>query len=315
MMKKQLLLAAFAALSLAACGKKEPTPSPKSAVAATQGEVFNKWFNSLPPKAQVAWREGGRLVPLREAQSAKDRKELVRPAPPGFKPENLARKIKLTLVPQKTMLRVGDHFWYRLELQNVAKEPISWRESRSFFKSGAMYANFQFDFHVTPPGGNETQMLGPHPLPHRMTDIKFPAGWTDQQKTEAIRGLNDRQRIEDDIGLTLAPGEILVTRPWRNVDINHNLLRDMWIRGEPDPHSVPGPFRELPSRYWFSKPGTYRIKVIFDDESVPAPKEQEIQELMKEGVSRESQLKYYKGVAQDSFGRVESNTVKIEVVP
>ena len=63
----------------------------------------------------------GKRRPYEEAQRAKDRAELVRPTPPGFKPR--LASVKITMIARDSKVKVGGSFWYRIELQNVGRNP------------------------------------------------------------------------------------------------------------------------------------------------------------------------------------------------
>ncbi|MDE2143027.1 MAG: hypothetical protein KGJ84_11520, partial [Elusimicrobia bacterium] len=65
----------------------------------------------------------------------------------------------------------------------------------------------------------------------------------------------------------------------------------------------------------FEKPGIYRIKAAYDDRPLDQPTEAHIQMMIREGYSREHQMKRAAERAKNSLGFSESNEVILEVVP
>ena len=103
--------------------------------------ILPSWAASSP-EAKVPSLDKRDLDLLREEFAieaqvrAEERKELVRPAPKDFKPAPAARKLKMTLVARDKRIRVGQTFWYRLEIQNVGRRELTIHEFLSFLKSG-----------------------------------------------------------------------------------------------------------------------------------------------------------------------------------
>ncbi|MDE2290833.1 MAG: hypothetical protein KGL53_02015, partial [Elusimicrobia bacterium] len=88
-----------------------------------------------------------------------DRKSLVRPAPPGFKPSTRGKGIELRLIPARARMRVGQRFWYGLELQNVGSDTVTVTDP--LFKDASNPPASDIAFEITPPGGK----------PERATDF------------------------------------------------------------------------------------------------------------------------------------------------
>jgi hypothetical protein len=97
------------------------------------------------------------------AQEARDRQELVTPAPEGWQPKSTGAQLKLNLFAEKTALRIGDTFRYRLEIQNIGSDDIPFYENPSFIKTGADMWTIFFKAYITFPDGKES--LLPPPLP------------------------------------------------------------------------------------------------------------------------------------------------------
>ncbi|MBI2387141.1 MAG: hypothetical protein HYV14_14210 [Elusimicrobia bacterium] len=86
----------------------------------------------------------------------KDRRELLRQPGPDWKPGEARRALTMLLLIDKTQIRKGDGFAYRLEMQNTGLEPLAIEEDApSFTKDGSLCAGGGFKFLVTPPGGRE----------------------------------------------------------------------------------------------------------------------------------------------------------------
>lgn len=117
----------------------------------------------------------------------KDRRELLRSPAPDWKPGGSKRKLDILLLIDKTKIRKGESFAYRLEMQNAGREPLLIKEEPpSFTKDGSLCGHNDFKFYVTPPGGRE------HLVPCAPKDAAAAP--------------------ESGLALTLAPGEYLLTR-------------------------------------------------------------------------------------------------------
>jgi len=98
------------------------------------------------------------------AQADQDRKTLVRPAPNGFKPDPADKKIRLNLIPQKTLIRKADFLWFILELQNIGSKPI--RITDPIFRGQGIDSQ-HIKFHIRFPDGTEGQPTRPLVLDDR----------------------------------------------------------------------------------------------------------------------------------------------------
>lgn len=306
------------AAALAGCKEHEPPKAPPPAPPASQ----EKASVPLSPEKQARYRkmkaefdaEMAKIPPDQRAREeafaarvkAADEAELVRPAPPGFKPEPFRRKVRLKLIPKKTVLKPGEVLWYRVELQNLGREAISFNPSgRSFWKAG----NAEFDkwrFLITPPGGKEVDAL----IQYYLQDGVGPGARgrmnAAQREDHAFRML----RLNS-LNVAVMPGETLVTKAWRLLsytELNDQSYRDI------TPAPVEGDFRELAlEEFRFKAPGVYRVKVVFLDP--PLYTERHFKEAAKSGSEGEATIRYYNRSNSRRLGTVESNTVRIEVKP
>lgn len=311
------LLGTLLIAMIPACEKKDAT-APVTQVEKGEAQskpVIPKGFERMSPAGQAAWLADEELRPAREKKAAEDKSELVRPAPINYKPEDADRRIRLRLVPQKEMMRNGESFWYRLELQNVGRKPIHWHENSSFFKHGRLSNSpLGFKFIVRQPDGKVWVLTPPIDLPllgEYRKGFSFPSGTTEDEKARLFKRMAGMANINE-LSITLQPGETLISRPWAARDPKQ--ADAMFARGEDPDSAIPGLYRELPSFFKFDQKGTYRIKVAFDDR-LSSKSEDSIKSAENNGISREQQLKTRKLIDADRLGPVESNEVRIEVTP
>lgn len=201
---------------------------------------------------------------LERARDAATRRELVTAAPPGFRPKAQGRALELALIPQKAMLRKGVSFWYRAEIKNVGSEPIVITDP--FLDSGSggdSWSKFRLEISPSTPGlsiggdGGEPCMFDHPPVPgwERMTE--------DQRKSAAKRWALEETVGMHRINVTLAPGETIRTRDGRLLSSEEMCAG--WKAGNPAPDRPGGLFREHDSPRDFKRPGSYRVKLVFED--------------------------------------------------
>lgn len=271
-----------------------------------------------PPLPFSSWSEEEGIV--RQEVRKAERAEMVRPAPKGFKPDPAARKLKLTLVARDLTIRAEESFWYRLELQNVGREPVKFREEPSFLKDGRIMSGGQWRFYVLRPNGKKEKIL-PGRLADQFTnrerpnppiDVPGSETMTEAQIQDWVQRDGLRRSAERDLVVILAPGETLVSRPWRWVEPKEQ--RERHAKGEKDLWPKPaGKFRELRTSAFWEPLGKFKIWVTYDDPLRPPPSEDELQRLEKKGVPREWQMTFHREVNAAALGHVESNAVVLEV--
>jgi hypothetical protein len=293
-----LTAAAFAADS--GEGKRPPTP-----------------VKELPPIFEPTEEDR-----IEAAVRAAERRELVRPAPAGFKPGRERRKFRLILVARDKTIRAGEPFWYRLELQNLGRETVHYWETPSFLKDGGNYDLGRWDFYaIDPKGQRETMVIGSlfggHDIRETHTDaIPIPGSerMSEVEIEQYMRRDSAKRRADRDLIVDLAPGETIISRPWRWVDAEERVERRQ--RGEANLAPRPtGNFRELWTNFRFDFPGRYAVRAVYDDTMSPMPSEDFIKGMEKDGYSRASTIADYKKQALKRLGRIESLPVAIEVLP
>jgi hypothetical protein len=325
--------AAAIAISLVSCGKKEQAPSSGSNTGLTPAKESSarqpdfhpdvdlslpKAYSKWSPKAQDFWNhkisreqkgywlEQESLDSLRKKQKDWVRHNYVRAAPEGFLPGKIKHRLKLTLVPAKVMIRKGEPFRYRLEFQNVGYASVSITELHSDFLLGNHVLGQRYRMEFISPGGKSWEKMmaaiigkvmgAQHPASDAH-DMKMPGAerMTQAQRSEWLRRRAAEDNIRNDLYVTLQPGEILVSKEWGG---------------------AAGSFNTLHSEDDWDKPGTYRIRAIFDDSPSGPPSQEEIQQISRKyGYSSDEQIKDYQRRAGEVLGLIESNVVSVEVTP
>lgn len=257
-------------------------------------------------------------ISAREEARAADRR-LVTGAPKGFKPQGHGRILSLRLIARDAKIRVGETFWFRLELQNVGTSVVSISESDSFLKSGTGSSGMLWRFSVVTPKGDRWPMIigreevsSTHPS-RRVVEIPGSAAMSEKEVRDFIRRNDAWRRADSELDVILGPGQTLSTRPWK-WDSKAEFGRLFINRAKREDPRQYGGFRELWTEFRFDEPGIYEISVVRDDPPPPPPTEEYLREMERRGVSRESSLEMHRKRALDVLGRVTSNSVSIEVV-
>ncbi len=285
-----------------ACKKTPPTAAPVPAAARAEDNRavpppwIEKRYSSDPKKLELA-RQLYAEADVEDKQAVIDQKTMVAPAPAGFHPEPVARKIRLTLVLEKSMIRRGERPRFRLEMTNVGREAVRYSDlHESFFKSGYLDSTDKIRFQLTGPLGRKTRLSSPLALgSFRPEEIKFPPGMTDADKAKWAEKINNQSGGSSHLNITLAPGETL--------------------RSYGDGYSPRVPFLTLTSAFKFDTPGTYKLQVEFDDRPAPLTEEDIQRHLRYGGMSAEALRKENAEMRREALGPAVSNSASFEVVP
>jgi len=265
-------------------------------------------INSLHPQSVAQWE-----------QELFDRRELVWPAPEGFHPQVEGRKLALKLVPLKTIVRTGDSFWYRLELQNVGSEVVKFNDSTAFFRGGPLGSGkFDVNLEIRQQGGKRVVLLSPIGL-----STCFGVEWTppipgwgemgDDERKEAFRRFKLKSKVASALQVRLLPGETLFTRPVRFVSSDEE-CKARPLATKPSSR-VRGRFRELRLAETRLDPGTYLIRAVYDGTPRTPPSMQRMRQIEEKlGFSIEEQQQQYEEEIRESIGLIESNSIEVEVV-
>lgn len=159
-----------------------------------------------------------------DSAAEKDLRELVRQPSKDWQAKHAKPKVNVLLLIDKTKIRKGESFGYRLETQNDGKEPLAFNEpAPSFIKEGSLCGASAFKVYVTPPGGKP--------------------GLAPCAPKSAVRtSTAAAAEPETGLALTLQPGEYLLTRP----------------------SGPANRFRPLLSALSFDAVGTYAFKVVYE---------------------------------------------------
>lgn len=84
-----------------------------------------------------------------------------------------------------------------------------------------------------------------------------------QKKSATARWVADSTVLRGRVNIQLLPGETLRTRDWKPVSREDACAAEK--TGLPDPERPGGLFRQHARRGDFSRPGTYRVKLLLDD--------------------------------------------------
>ena len=273
----------------------------------------------IDERTKKLWREEREV---KEAVRKAERKEMVRPAPPGFVPLAVDKKVRLSLTVKNTTIRAGERIWYKLELQNVGRKPVTVWEARSALKNPLEASTPDWDCYVTDPGGQRKiavtgdfveQIVAGH-RPRRNIKVPGSEQMTEEEVQAWIRRDGWRREAEADLDVVLQPGETVASLPWRWIT-NEEYL-DRFNRGEAELYPrPPGEFRELLTDYRFKAPGRYKLQFVFESIPPDPPTEAELWEDARRGLTRASSMKRYQLKVDGYVGLLNSNEVEITVVP
>ena len=233
MMKTSLPFALSLLVLGAACRKAANAPAPASGPETVELH--------MPSQAQSASETDAALDPGL-AEDVRDRRLMVRLAPPGFKPKAQGQELEIRLIPESSRIKLNTPLRVRLEVQNVGTEMWRFMEDNSLLKSRASHDNDwrHWRFSATGADGKRFNLNGALGAPSYVeAQIMEPA---------AAQRLLERVRAFRYMEIDLASGETILSLP-RQGDV-----ADDWVPKEGDR------FVEVANRYEFEKPGVYLIQ-------------------------------------------------------
>lgn len=249
---------------------------------------------------------------LLKEQDAADRRELVTPAPPGFQPKAAGRHLELALTTRNTLFRKGDSFWFRADIRNVGSEPIVITDP--FIKTGSGGNGWsKFRIEVTPKPRDSMGLGNPgEPCVVDRLPIKGWDAMSEEQKRAARKVLNFKETTNRSrVYIELKPGESVRTRDWRQPSREESCVA---ATSGGSPWRPGGQFREYEIFEHFSTPGTYILKLIYDDPG-QEPRPDDIAVLKKLGRNQDQIDAYVREFLRKPALRAESSPVSIEVAP
>lgn len=270
-------LAALLAVSAACKSPSAPTPeTPPLAMPVRPAE--KKPVPELIKKLDA-------LVDADQRLEDKNTRTMVLPAPSGFTPEPVARKVRLKFFLKKTKIRVGESPRFRLEMTNIGREPIKYIEyDDSVFRWGGLFDSLRTIKFIFTDAKGRSHRLEPA-MGGRSTPLTPRAGPpTLEEEAEGKASTTFRVRID--------PGETL--------------------RSLGDGDSPSEPFRTMIARDEFKTPGRYRIHVELDDR--PEPLTESFIKLTSSFQSPETTRKQHSQRVADALGPISTEAVVLEVV-
>lgn len=289
-----------------------PMPSPRQAELATpvptprdpgMERELEKRFAGKPVEKEAMRKFMHALdaqIDAEEKAAEFHQRTMVTPAPAGFKPEPVGRKVRLKLVLEKQKVSVGAYPRFRLELTNMGREAIDYQENdRSIFvKGGRMLDSSTISFYLTDSRnyrkelrpivfrGSESSVMPSHraePLPNSMSDV---------EKEKWFQETNSKGPASSQFKVKLLPGETL-----------HSI-------GDDD--SLADNFKTLDAKGADDNLGMYRLQVELDDRPQPLTKGI-IDALVETGGKVEEIHEDHKRWTKKALGPVTSNEATFEV--
>lgn len=276
-----------------------------------RGIVPTALLASLPLTYVVAGGLQDPLKPFELARDTTDRRELVTPAESGFKPTVSGPKVELTLFTRDARIRSGESLWFRAEMRNVGSEPIIFQDP--FIKSGSGgdgWSKYRLDISPRPyrssipgdsTGGNCPESTPPIPGWEAMSEA--------ERKDARLRHVRE-ESVRHKVNIVLQPGETVRTRDWRPYSFTERCAAE--AAGKPPPDRPGGLFREHEYHDDFKKPGTYTLKLIYNDPG-HQPRPDEIDVLKKLGRSPEQIDSFSRHYLQKPALQAESAPISLEV--
>lgn len=240
-------------------------------------------------RLDAKWSAEDKLAEIR-------RRTMVTPAPAGFRPEAAARKIRLRLILEKNKIRAGEKARFRLEMTNVGREPIDYRERGAsiLVEGGGLLDSPAMNFQLTDASGNQ-KVLSPSSVPRpgrsARKRIAPPSGLTERQAKAWFIETNAMGQAPSTFKIKLLPGETLTSA------------------GDGSPADN---FKTLYTDDDFDKPGRYRLRVDLDDR--PAPLDKDYIEFALKFSTLAEIKKTHDRLENDAIGPVSSNEAALEVV-
>lgn len=231
------------------------------------------------------------MIDAREKLTGINQRTMVIPAPAGFKPEPVAKKIRLKLTLEKSKIQAGEEPRFRLELTNVGRDPINYREyESSVFKGGSFgYSMRTMSLYRIDRKGARLELLpawgGGKPGP-----VEYHAARPDSEKE--LLETNAKSEASTTFSVRLLPGDTL--------------------RSLGDGDSAQVPFRTLRVEGGFKQAGTYKLQVELDDR--PSPLDDGDIKFKLRFRSLDEINKRHAEQMRAAIGPATSNAVTLEVV-
>ncbi len=216
------IISLFLISLLAAC-RQEPAP-PVSAP-----------MSPLAPALPAGFQEAARAA---KEEEERDRRLMISAAPAGFKPESAEPKLRVTLVPESSRIKVRSPLRLKVVVQNVGGQTYPYTEKGSLLKAAGVIDS-SWSFYSLQKNGSWKKI--PPPLGGEDGEGEFTSAEAAEKRGRVVAGFSV-------LHAKIAPGESLVSFP----------------RGPFDPQtSLPGErdrFVEVADKFTFIEPGRLRIR-------------------------------------------------------
>jgi len=194
-----------------------------------------------------------------------NRRTMVVPAPPDFRPEPVDRKVRLKLILEKTNIHPGDFLRFRLEMTNVGRQAIDYEENNSgLFKYGGLLDTDRISFYVTDPRGRRSKLIA--------------AAAADKLRERGERGVSSREPkfefLPDSMPKEAKEKWFEQTQAMSAASTHFmvKLLPGETLRSRGDKDSTGETFRTLWCEQDFDRKGRYKFEVVLDDRPTPLTK-------------------------------------------
>ena len=270
-------------------------PKTRTDVNTEMEKALDKQYSGDPSGKEAARNAMSALDARLDAEdklAAINQRTMVIPAPADFRPEPVARKVRLNLILEKSKIRAGESPRFRLELTNVGRETIDYQEyESSIFKSGSILNSLRtVHFYLTDLEGKRVKL---HPAlgTGRADPIRYHAATPESERE--MQEINALGQASTTFSVKLQPGDSL--------------------RSLGDGNSAQEPFRTLAVQGGFKKPGAYQLRVELDDRPRPLTKVL-IDSMRRLGNTLENIRELHDQEMKQALGPVSSDAA-IEVSP
>lgn len=284
----------------------KPSPSDRAKADADLEAYVAKKYANDPGKKEETLSEMRQLDAQVDAEARlaeEHRKTMVTPVPAGFQPDAASRKVRLALFLEKNRIKPGERLRFRLELVNVGREPIVFKElgGTSIFQGGCFGPTIRL--YRTDPAGRRERIR--QDFFARLPDAKFvadshsselqpPQGLTKEQEKKWFDEVVGSGRAGGNFEVRLLPGETL-----------HSLG---------DSESTSDAYRTMLSKEKFVRPVAYKIEAVLDDRPAPLTKAY-VDAMLGSGSTMKEIEDFQDQQMREALGPITSNAISFQVAP
>lgn len=277
-------------------------PDANTGDAAMQRALDKRYGPDAAKKAEIleTKKELDAQIDYEERFTEENRRTMIVPPAPDFKPEAVDKKIRLRLFLENTRIRPGDLLKFRLEMTNVGRKQIDYEEySASIFKFGGLLDSDTIAFYLIGPDGKKVELMPAAAAdkihgdeaatpPTAPNTLVVPGGLSPEGREKWLRDTNARSAASNNFQVRILPGET---------------LRSL---GDGD-----SPYRILYCEQDFTDPGKYRLQVELND--MPPPLSNEDIEHARSYWTPQQTREFHRQSVLKALGPASSNAVSFEV--